>query len=201
MGNERERVQEKAWWPTKWTRKTYGAVSASGWSISSSGRNCNFLEWYFRAFCGCRIQKDAIDHEKVQATLMDGTLTETCDLKRALEILALLEAQVKEMNPNLDSISEYAFSFLYAFLIVKYSCWWSLQFVQIAQTNGLYYYYRYRRKASLYTERVEELNTVTQQRDDLKKQYDELRKRRQVYPLYYCIFIISSEFSIFSPVP
>lgn len=57
-------------------------------------------------------------------------------------MVALLEAQLKEMNPNLDSISEY------------------------------------RKKASLYTERVEELNTVTQERDDLKKHYDELRKKR-----------------------
>ncbi|XP_042498778.1 structural maintenance of chromosomes protein 4 [Macadamia integrifolia] len=89
-----------------------------------------------------QIQIDAVDHEMVQATLMDGTLAEACDLKRALEIVALLEAQLKEMNPNLDSISEY------------------------------------RRKASLYTERVAELNTVTQQRDDLKKQYDEFKKIR-----------------------
>lgn len=59
---------------------------------------------------GCRIQKDLVDPEKLQATLTDGTLTEACDLKRALEMVALLEAQLKEMNPNLDSISEYEFS-------------------------------------------------------------------------------------------
>eukprot|EP01018_Ginkgo_biloba_P007650 Gb_03310 [translate_table: standard] len=36
----------------------------------------------------------------------------------------------------------------------------------------------YRKKAALYNERVEELNTVTQERDDLKRQHDELRKKR-----------------------
>ncbi|KAK3212684.1 hypothetical protein Dsin_017390 [Dipteronia sinensis] len=89
-----------------------------------------------------QIQKDLVDPEKLQATLTDVTLTESCDLKRALEMVALLEAQLKEMNPNLDSISDY------------------------------------RKKVALYNERVEDLTTVTKQRDDIKKQYDELRKRR-----------------------
>ncbi|KAL4353129.1 hypothetical protein GQ457_06G042040 [Hibiscus cannabinus] len=89
-----------------------------------------------------QIQKDLVDAEKLQATLADETLTENCDLKRALEMVTLLETQLKEMNPNLDSISEY------------------------------------RQKVSLYNERVEDLNTVTQQRDDIKKQYDEWRKKR-----------------------
>lgn len=31
---------------------------------------------------------------------------------------------------------------------------------------------------SLYNERVEDLNSVTQERDDIKKQYDEWRKKR-----------------------
>ncbi|KAK7843384.1 structural maintenance of chromosomes protein 4, partial [Quercus suber] len=84
-----------------------------------------------------RIQKDLVDPEKLQATLTDETLNEPCGLKRALEIVALLEAQLKEMNPNLDSISEY------------------------------------RTKVSLYNERVEELNKITQQRDDIKRQLDE----------------------------
>lgn len=59
-------------------------------------------------FClfACRIQKDLVDPEKLQATLADETLAEACELKRALEMVALLEAQMKEMNPNLDSISE-----------------------------------------------------------------------------------------------
>ncbi|PIA44078.1 hypothetical protein AQUCO_01700001v1 [Aquilegia coerulea] len=89
-----------------------------------------------------QIQKDAVDLEKLQATLGDETLKEPCNLKKALEMTALLEAQLKEMNPNLDSISEY------------------------------------RKKASLYSERVEDLNKVTQERDDLKKYCDELRKKR-----------------------
>ncbi|XP_022883355.1 structural maintenance of chromosomes protein 4-like [Olea europaea var. sylvestris] len=89
-----------------------------------------------------QIQKDLVDPEKMQATLADGTLEETQDLERALEMVALLEAQLKEINPNLDSISEY------------------------------------RKKVNLYTERVEDLNSITQQRDDVKKQHDELRKRR-----------------------
>nr|XP_016513692.1 PREDICTED: structural maintenance of chromosomes protein 4-like [Nicotiana tabacum] len=54
-----------------------------------------------------QIQKDMVDPEKLQTTLRDGTLVETCDLKRALEMVVILEAQLKEMNPNLDSISEY----------------------------------------------------------------------------------------------
>lgn len=57
-------------------------------------------------FGGYRIQKDEVDPEKLQETLTHETLTEACDLKRALERVALLEAQVKEMNPNLDSIAE-----------------------------------------------------------------------------------------------
>ncbi|XP_061355125.1 structural maintenance of chromosomes protein 4 [Gastrolobium bilobum] len=89
-----------------------------------------------------QIQVDLVDHEKLQATLADEHLNSACDLKRACEMVALLEAQLKEMNPNLDSISEY------------------------------------RKKVSLYNERVEELNAVTQERDDIKKQYDEWRKKR-----------------------
>lgn len=63
-------------------------------------------------------------------------------MKRAMEMVALLEAQIKDLNPNLDSIAEY------------------------------------RTKACLYGERVDELNATTQERDDLKKLYDGLRKRR-----------------------
>ncbi|XP_031093373.1 structural maintenance of chromosomes protein 4 [Ipomoea triloba] len=89
-----------------------------------------------------QIQLDLVDHEKVQAALTDETLSGSCDLKRGLEMVSLLEAQLREMNPNLDSISEY------------------------------------RKKVSLYNGRVEELNSVTKDRDDIKKQYDEWRKRR-----------------------
>lgn len=62
-----------------------------------------------------------MDPEKLQVTLADGTLAEPCDLKRALEMVALLEAQLKEMSPNLDSISEYDFYyqlFNYTFLVL-----------------------------------------------------------------------------------
>lgn len=55
----------------------------------------------------CRIQKDGIDLEKLETTLNDDSLKEPCDLKKALELVALLEAQLKDMSPNLDSISEY----------------------------------------------------------------------------------------------
>lgn len=50
-----------------------------------------------------------MDQEKLQAVLSDESLGESCDLNRALEMVAILEAQLKEMNPNLDSISEYEF--------------------------------------------------------------------------------------------
>ncbi|KAL9227011.1 hypothetical protein vseg_002759 [Gypsophila vaccaria] len=89
-----------------------------------------------------QIVQDSVDDEKLQAALADETLATSCNLKRALEMVALLEAQLKEMNPNLDSISEY------------------------------------RKKVASYNERVDELNAVTQERDDLKKQYDEWRKKR-----------------------
>ncbi|MCD7462682.1 Structural maintenance of chromosomes protein 4 [Datura stramonium] len=84
-----------------------------------------------------QIEKDLVDPEKLQTTLRDGTLGETCDLKTDLEMVAILEAQLKEMNPNLDSISEY------------------------------------RNKVSVHNERFQELNSVNQERDDIKKQYDE----------------------------
>lgn len=61
---------------------------------------------YFHYFIGYRIQKDLVDPEKLQATLADQTLSDACDLKRTLEMVALLEAQLKELNPNLDSITE-----------------------------------------------------------------------------------------------
>lgn len=54
-----------------------------------------------------QIQKDLVDPEKLQAVLSDKGLDQACDLNRSLEMVAILEAQLKEMNPNLDSISEY----------------------------------------------------------------------------------------------
>ncbi|KAI3665873.1 hypothetical protein L6452_44508 [Arctium lappa] len=89
-----------------------------------------------------QIKEDLVDPEKLQATLGDESFAKGCDLKRALETVALLEAQMKEMNPNLDSISDY------------------------------------RKKVSIYNERVEELNAVTNERDETKRQYDEWRKKR-----------------------
>ncbi|KAJ4808601.1 Structural maintenance of chromosomes protein [Rhynchospora pubera] len=89
-----------------------------------------------------QIQKDAVDPEKLDATLSDELLKEDCDLKRATEMVALLHSQLKEMNPNLDSIAEY------------------------------------RKRAGLYYERVKELNAATLKRDELKKQYDGLKKKR-----------------------
>ncbi|KAG6396053.1 hypothetical protein SASPL_142191 [Salvia splendens] len=89
-----------------------------------------------------QIQKDLVDPVKLEIVLTDATLAQISDLKQGLEKVALLEAQLKDMNPNLDSISEY------------------------------------RKKVSLYNERVADLNLVTQQRDDIKKQYDEWRKKR-----------------------
>uniref|UniRef100_A0A0A9CLT2 Uncharacterized protein n=1 Tax=Arundo donax TaxID=35708 RepID=A0A0A9CLT2_ARUDO len=89
-----------------------------------------------------QIQKDAIDPEKLKETLGDKQLNDICDMKRAMEMVALLETQLKDLNPNLDSIAEY------------------------------------HTKARLYSERVDELNATTQERDDLKKLYDGLRKRR-----------------------
>ncbi|KAJ0984224.1 hypothetical protein J5N97_002580 [Dioscorea zingiberensis] len=89
-----------------------------------------------------QIQIDVVDPEKFKAALHDESLNNACDMKRATEMVALLEAQLKDMNPNLDAISEY------------------------------------QKKSQLYTERVEELNEITQERDDLKRQYDGWRKKR-----------------------
>lgn len=54
-----------------------------------------------------QITKDAVDPEKLQAALTDQTLNKTCELRKALEMVTLIEAQLKEIDPNLDSISEY----------------------------------------------------------------------------------------------
>ena len=145
--------------------------------------------WNITLCTGCRIQKDLVDPEKLQATLTDETLNEPCGLKRALEIVALLEAQLKEMNPNLDSISEYDFIcslklFTYLSLI--------LQGPLLTLHNMIN---RYRTKVSLYNERVEELNKVTQQRDDIKRQYDEWRKKRHAYlSLLLCLIVFFISF-------
>lgn len=80
-------------------------LSASHLFISVFGRAAAFG---VSPFIYYRIQKDMVDTEKIQTVLSDATLGEKCDLNRALEMVALLEAQLKDMNPNLDSISEYA---------------------------------------------------------------------------------------------
>lgn len=53
-----------------------------------------------------RIKKDLVDPEKLQATLGDESFAKGSDYKRSLEMVSLLEAQMKEMNPNPDSIAE-----------------------------------------------------------------------------------------------
>ncbi|GJR52994.1 hypothetical protein Tco_1403515 [Tanacetum coccineum] len=45
------------------------------------------------------IKKDLLDSEKLEATLGDESLAKGSDLKKALEMVALFEAQMKEMNP------------------------------------------------------------------------------------------------------
>ncbi|GJN14827.1 hypothetical protein PR202_gb01692 [Eleusine coracana subsp. coracana] len=54
-----------------------------------------------------KIQMDAIDPEKLKGTLGDEQLHATCDMKSAMEMVALLEAQLKDLSPNLDSMAEY----------------------------------------------------------------------------------------------
>ncbi|GKD35967.1 hypothetical protein Tco_1251476 [Tanacetum coccineum] len=46
-----------------------------------------------------RIKKDLLDPEKLEATLGDESLAKGSDLKKPLEMVALFEAQLKEMNP------------------------------------------------------------------------------------------------------
>ncbi|XP_042414113.1 structural maintenance of chromosomes protein 4-like [Zingiber officinale] len=53
------------------------------------------------------MKSDALDAEKIQAILSDEALQNPCDMRRAMEMVTLLEAQLKDMNPNLDSIAEY----------------------------------------------------------------------------------------------
>lgn len=64
---------------------------------------------------------DAVDPEKLQATVSEESLNDACDMKRAMEMVALLEAQIKEMNPNLDSIAEYGV--IYSLLLLFFFFW------------------------------------------------------------------------------
>lgn len=45
---------------------------------------------------------------------------------------------------------------------------------------------------ALYNERVEDLTAISQQRDDVKKQYDEWRKKRYKYSFMRCVSYPSS---------
>lgn len=74
----------------------------------------------YTSICGGRIQKDAVDPEKLQATLSDESLNDACDLKRAIETVQLLEAQLKDMNPNLDSIAEYEYFISWTSLLILF---------------------------------------------------------------------------------
>lgn len=87
-------------------------------------------------------QKEGIDAGLLQVALEVEQLNEINELAVAGNKVALLEAQLKELKPNLDAITEY------------------------------------RTKAAVYDERVNELNAVTVERDDLKRIYDDLRKKR-----------------------
>ncbi|MCO5547330.1 hypothetical protein L7F22_000778 [Adiantum nelumboides] len=89
-----------------------------------------------------QIHKEGIEAGLLQNALAIERLDEGNELLIVKEKVALLEAQLRELKPNLDSIAEY------------------------------------RQKAVVYNERVNELNGVTQERDDLKKTYDDLRKKR-----------------------
>ena len=60
---------------------------------------------------------------------------------------------------------------------------------------------RYRRKAALYDERIRELNEVSQAADEVKKNHDDLRKRRsnsQYSFLYISLLICSLILSVLS---
>eukprot|EP00250_Pteridium_aquilinum_P018347 c24044_g1_i1 orf=299-4012(-) len=89
-----------------------------------------------------QIQKEGIEAGLLQMALALEPLDEANELAAVKERVALIEAQLRELKPNLDAIAEY------------------------------------RHKAAVYSERVNELNEVTQERDDLKKTYDDLRKKR-----------------------
>nr|GEV24983.1 structural maintenance of chromosomes protein 4 [Tanacetum cinerariifolium] len=54
-----------------------------------------------------QITKDQVDPQKLQDALGDEFIAKCSDLKTMLERVALLEAQMEKMNPNLNSISDY----------------------------------------------------------------------------------------------
>ncbi|KAK9272047.1 hypothetical protein L1049_002416 [Liquidambar formosana] len=93
-------------------------------------------------------------------------LKKTVDSLRASEVFKELEMKGKRYKKRLEDL-------------------------QIALTKHME---QYRRKVSLYNERVGDLNVVTQQRDDIKKQYDEWRKKRQFSLLICFRFRVLDEF-------
>ncbi|KAG0607985.1 hypothetical protein M758_8G069200 [Ceratodon purpureus] len=87
-----------------------------------------------------QIQKEGIDQSLLEVSLKEPS--GDISLARAKESVKVLEGQIKEMQPSLDSIAEY------------------------------------RRKAAMYDERIRELNEVSQAADEIKKNHDDLRKKR-----------------------
>ncbi|KAG0558584.1 hypothetical protein KC19_10G039500 [Ceratodon purpureus] len=88
---------------------------------------------------------EQIKKEGIDAALLEVSLKEPSadiSLARAQESVKVLEGQIKEMQPNLDSIADY------------------------------------RQKTALYDERIRELNELSQATDEIKKNHDDLRKRR-----------------------
>ncbi|GJZ85918.1 nucleic acid-binding, OB-fold protein [Tanacetum coccineum] len=53
-----------------------------------------------------QIRKDLVDPKELQATLRDESLAKGSDLKKALEMVALLEAQMKEMMLTTETLGE-----------------------------------------------------------------------------------------------
>lgn len=67
--------------------------------------------YLYMTLSSLRIQKETVDPMKLQAELSDLS-NSSCDLKRSLEMVSLIEAQLKDMTPNLDSIAEYCFCYI-----------------------------------------------------------------------------------------
>ena len=68
----------------------------------------------------CRIQKEGIDAGLLQIALAVEQLDETNELSAVKEKIALIEAQLKELKPNLDVIAEY--TILIAMWVVEFQC-------------------------------------------------------------------------------
>jgi structural maintenance of chromosome 4 len=121
----------------------------------------------------CRIQKEGIDAGLLQMALAVEPLDEANVLSSCKEKIALLEAQLKELKPNLDVITEYILLSTYSYVLSSFH-------VRLTGKSNTIFVHtaRYRQKAAVYDERVKELTEVTQEKDDLKKIHDDLRKKR-----------------------